>query len=46
MGLRAAARGTRAWKGQPPAVLWPMELGRGLRLEQMSRQMSRLAKMD
>jgi hypothetical protein len=28
MGLWAAVRGTRAWKDQPPTVLWPIELGR------------------
>jgi hypothetical protein len=29
MGLQAAIRGTRAWKGQPRVVLRPMGFGRG-----------------
>jgi hypothetical protein len=29
MGLQTTIRGTRSWKGQPLAVLVPMELGRG-----------------
>jgi hypothetical protein len=29
MGPRAVVRGTRALKGQPPAMLLPMGLGRG-----------------